>query len=514
MPSIADLILEVGRAKAAGVLGAGQAWGNAISSIGQQVGGTLQQYAQQANDPRRQLELQQVEANQRGQQFQGAVNGILSQLTKQNPDGSRTLDRGQLQQAFASQNIPLPMQEQVFKSLDDVDASLQKFQSVKNDHLADIAHGVLQTGATPENLAFGVALAKANGLVTDADLAPLTQAVAQGADIKSVLTQVRGLSEKYKDASKPVILPRPGAQLVSPTGDTLATAPVEPPKPVSVAPGASLVNPTTGTALYTAPAKPDSGTQDDQRYERVIAAQQLKQPVTPEDLAFATAYEKRKTLGPEASAAAAADRQLATIAQQNDIQRKGQAFTQAQAGRAELTQKIEQPYLDAREKADTLKGVIEAAKNGNMEAAAVQPLLGVLGLVTMEGVKRINTTELDQVAGAGSLLERIKGQASKLTSGQPMTPKLQSDLTDLANMLEQSARKKYEQGFISTTKRYRLTDEQMLPTSAALQKPIPGIPGGQSAGPKVGDVVSVGGKTVKITAIHPDGSFDGDPVKK
>lgn len=33
------------------------------------------------------------------------------------------------------------------------------------------------------------------------------------------------------------------------------------------------------------------------------------------------------------------------------------------------------------------------------------------------------------------------------------------------------------------------------------------------AGPKVGDVVSVGGKRIKISAIHPDGSFDGDVVK-
>ena len=34
-----------------------------------------------------------------------------------------------------------------------------------------------------------------------------------------------------------------------------------------------------------------------------------------------------------------------------------------------------------------------------------------------------------------------------------------------------------------------------------------------SAGPKVGDVVSVRGQKIQITALHPDGSFDGNPVK-
>lgn len=35
----------------------------------------------------------------------------------------------------------------------------------------------------------------------------------------------------------------------------------------------------------------------------------------------------------------------------------------------------------------------------------------------------------------------------------------------------------------------------------------------QTSGHKVGDTVSVKGQKVKITAIHPDGTFDGDPVK-
>ncbi len=105
-----------------------------------------------------------------------------------------------------------------------------------------------------------------------------------------------------------------------------------------------------------------------------------------------------------------------------------------------------------------------------MEAASVQSLLGTLGLVTMEGVKRINTTELQQVSGAGSLLERIKAQASKAIAGQPLPEKLQNDLGELSSLLEKSARKKYEQGFDSVTKRYKLNDENIIPSSTETDK--------------------------------------------
>jgi len=44
-------------------------------------------------------------------------------------------------------------------------------------------------------------------------------------------------------------------------------------------------------------------------------------------------------------------------------------------------------------------------------------------------------------------------------------------------------------------------------------KPGGGQAASATAEPKVGDVVNVGGKRIKISALHPDGSFDGDPVK-
>src|SRR4029077_14008767 len=54
--TIAELMLEKGRAQAQGALGSGQAWSGALSNIGQSIGGAIQQ----ATDPRRQLEQQQL----------------------------------------------------------------------------------------------------------------------------------------------------------------------------------------------------------------------------------------------------------------------------------------------------------------------------------------------------------------------------------------------------------------------------------------------------------------------
>lgn len=190
------------------------------------------------------------------------------------------------------------------------------------------------------------------------------------------------------------------------------------------------------------------------------------QSLTPQETANLKGYEDRKRVVSDPALLAAGDRQAQSQNAQTAQQQRAQDFAQAQAGRAELTTKVEQPYLDAKEKAATLRGVIEAAKGGNMAAASVQSLLGTLGLVTMEGVKRINTTELQQVAGAGSLLERLKGSASRVAAGQPLSPKIQEDLTQLSNLLEQGATKKYQQGFDSVTKRYKLTDERPLTDTA------------------------------------------------
>src|ERR1039457_542974 len=66
--TIADLMLEKGRAQAQGSLGSGQAWGNALTGIGQNVGQTV------ANIPN--VQAQQVANTQNAQIRQAQINEL------------------------------------------------------------------------------------------------------------------------------------------------------------------------------------------------------------------------------------------------------------------------------------------------------------------------------------------------------------------------------------------------------------------------------------------------------
>lgn len=212
---------------------------------------------------------------------------------------------------------------------------------------------------------------------------------------------------------------------------------------------------------------PVTGPQLDQAAQLLYAKKNSGAPLSADETNTLRGYEDRKRVISDPAQQAATDRQTNTIAAQVAQQKRSQDFTEAQAGRAALLKDATQPYLDAKEKADTMRSVIEAARGGNMTAANVQTLMGTLGVVTTEGVKRINTTELQAVGGAGSLLERIKGHAYKIISGQPLSPKIQADLEQLATLLEQGARKKYESSHQAISKSYRLTEPMIADPSAA-----------------------------------------------
>lgn len=245
-----------GQAQANAALQRGQAWSGAAQGVGQAVSGAIQQ----ATDPRRKLEQQALQVNQikidsdkRAQALNGQVNQLIQTAMTQQPDGTVTFDRGKLRQGFTATSVPIALQEQTFKSLDEVDSSLQKFNAAKVDHLADLANATLSNphGANAETFAFTAALAKANGLVTDQQLAPIIGAISQGGDVKALLTGVRGLSEKYK--SKPIVVPR-GGELRSETGDLLATGQAPAKTEAEIALEAAGGNPAKAMAILKPPA--------------------------------------------------------------------------------------------------------------------------------------------------------------------------------------------------------------------------------------------------------------------
>src|SRR5215475_12706848 len=144
--------------------------------------------------------------------------------------------------------------------------------------------------------------------------------------------------------------------------------------------------------------KPDTETQEAQRYEGIRTKQTLKQPVSDEDRAWSQAYEKRKTLGPALSAGAADTRQDKTQQFQIDKEARGQVNA------------AEKQYRTAQESQGSLDDFIGLAEKGNKIAGAAVPLEGTLEIVTSQGVKRINRTEVEGIEGAGSLFDRIQSK--------------------------------------------------------------------------------------------------------
>lgn len=85
--TIADLLVEKGRAQAAGVAGAGNAWGQGLANIGQTIGAIPQQIAQQKADAQtRALRAAQLAATQAPLQDQAAIDA--ASLTPSGPTQS------------------------------------------------------------------------------------------------------------------------------------------------------------------------------------------------------------------------------------------------------------------------------------------------------------------------------------------------------------------------------------------------------------------------------------------
>lgn len=471
--TIAELLVQQGRDQASGVMGSGQAYGSALSNLGQTIGQTIQT----ATDPRIQLERQQA-----AEGAQRIADLKTLDTAFQNPGGRDAIIAA----------LPGHLRGQVSASFDAADESAAKAQKAQldadtanTDYLYTLASNVKAHDYTPESLQLAISHAKqtfSRNPALVSQLTPIEQQLQANPSPDAVKSLIDPIIQAHNEQEKAVLIPptpRGGAPAtLTKNGVTIATgpaAPAQPPTEAELALQASGGDPTVAMGLLK-PKPNATAEQDDQRYRDIQARLDQKLPITSMEQAWSDAYEKQKTLGVDKSAGAAAGRQADAIAQQTAEQKRQQDFAQAQAGRADLTNKVEQPYFDAKEKADTLRTVIEAAKNGNMAAGSVQNLLGTLGLVTTEGVKRINNVELQQVAGAGSLFERLKGAVSKLKTGDPLSPKVQSDLSQLSDLLEQSARKKYEQAFNATTTRYGLKDEQMIPsgeTAPANQSTVP-----------------------------------------
>lgn len=152
----------------------------------------------------------------------------------------------------------------------------------------------------------------------------------------------------------------------------------------------------------------------------------------------------------------------------------GREFQEKERGRG-LLDKAESEYRTAASSADELSGFIDAARAGNKVAAAASPLEGTLSIVTSQGVKRINRTEVEGIGGAGSLFDKLMGEVGKIGAGQPIPANIQEDFKKLSSLLKQNAYSKYREAHKSAVKRYNLQDEEPLPEPI---NPKPSTPSG------------------------------------
>lgn len=416
MSDIPALLIEQGRELAAQRLASGQIWGNAVQNLAQLPG---QVYAQRLAAAKEQ-----------------------AQIARENALDTRDAQRLKIDQ----------------QRLDAETDAKNRTQAATEAQRIWQASG---TNGEPDPSAVQDWIKQRTGSFWKPEEADQLSAIAaQPGGARHILTVLGGTPPK----PDLMLVPEGGSVIDknAPTGGPVFSGAPKPEKPTEAdlalkAAGGDL-NAQAALKLLK-PEKPETGSQEDARYEDITTRQSLGQSVSPMEKAWKSAYERRKTLGPEATAAAAADRQAATIAQQNQLQQSNQQFQVQQAGRKELSEKVEQPYQTALASAQTLRDTVAAARAGNLTAANLQALETTIAAIRAQGLNRINTTELGVGANAGSLWDRLQGSFGKLTAGQPVDAKIQKDMEDFAGILEKGAYKKYSQGFYSTTKRYGLKDE-------------------------------------------------------
>lgn len=220
-------------------------------------------------------------------------------------------------------------------------------------------------------------------------------------------------------------------------------------------------------------AKPPTAEEDKARYLGIQVKAAQKQPLTPEETAWANAYEKEKSLVTDKSIAAATDRQTATIGAQTAQQKRSQDFAALQAARADLEKNVNTPYVTAKTSASTLRDVVDAAKAGNTVAASLQSLEGTMAAIRAQGLNRINSAEIGATANAGSLFNNIQGWLGKKTEGQPVPPQVQEDMLKFADILEKAAYKKYQAGHKATNALYGTSIPELIAPPESMSAPAP-----------------------------------------
>jgi hypothetical protein len=149
-------------------------------------------------------------------------------------------------------------------------------------------------------------------------------------------------------------------------------------------------------AASVKPDKPDTETEEAQRYEGIQANLGMKKPVSPEDLAWSKAYEKRKTLAPALTANIKAGEQ--------GTQRSDKSY-QFHAGRIDALRK---PIEDRAERISRVEDTL-AQGTPQADALIAPELLSVMAGGAGSGVRQ-NEAELARIVGGRTNWETLKAK--------------------------------------------------------------------------------------------------------
>jgi len=472
--TIGDLILrrgdiaaqqarDIANANARAVEISGNASAQAAQAIGQTVAAIPQEIRRNAVvEQQGKLGALDLEAKQRATDATKFLSKVMVETPKVTEDGVSVWDTPTITRAMADGGYG-PEAGAAAQHLDGINNAFRQARASQVALVKQGAESVAAAGNDPDLANHFLDQMEANKLMPAADLAHYRDF------IKADPANTAKLTAYLMGPQKGVVVPE-GGQLVNPvTNEAAFKGTPKPPTRVEL--GVIANDPTktpeeraaAAKALATAYPQPTparTAEQDKAEYLGIIAKKQLGQALTPEEQAKATAYEQEKTLGVDKSASAAADRQANAIGAQTAQQKRAQDFSEAQAGRKELTDKVEAPFRQAQQSAQELRDLVHAAQAGNKEAASLQALQATMSTVRANGLNRLNQAEMKLPEGAGSVWDRVAGKVGKLVSGQPIDASLQKDLLDLADLMEKGAYNRYTTSHKDITTRYKLTDEK------------------------------------------------------
>jgi hypothetical protein len=102
--------------------------------------------------------------------------------------------------------------------------------------------------------------------------------------------------------------------------------------------------------------------------------------------------------------------------------------------------KAGQEYATAYQSAQNMSDFLQQARSGNKEAVKIVPLQGALEITTAQGVHRINRTEVDQFAGAGSAYDKLAGMVGGALTGKNITNAVLNDMDALQKTVSRNAK--------------------------------------------------------------------------